>query len=269
MKCEGSLQPVEKRDVFAFETGQVLEVLVAHGDLVEPNTTLVKIDNPDLNVQFRDVEGELNQAESQMLAVKTSLLTNRRGMTREEKSGLSAQLQQLDRQVDSLTKQHDLLANKLAGMTIRSPISGKVITWDVEGLLLRRPVQVGQVLLTVANTAPDAEWELELDMPERRVGHVLAAQAKNEKLAVEYILASVPDRENKATVVEIQGRADVVQRDAGPSIRIRVKIDKNDLADLELRPGMSVTAKVLCGREPLGYVWLHEVWEWVERKVLF
>ena len=269
MKCEGSLQPVEKRDVFAFETGQVLEVLVAHGDLVEPNTTLVKIDNPDLNVQFRDVEGELNQAESQLLAVKTSLLTNRRGMTREEKSGLSAQLQQLDRQVDSLTKQHDLLANKLAGMTIRSPISGKVITWDVEGLLLRRPVQVGQVLLTVANTAPDAEWELELDMPERRVGHVLAAQAKNEKLAVEYILASVPDRENKATVVEIQGRADVVQRDAGPSIRIRVKIDKNDLADLELRPGMSVTAKVLCGREPLGYVWLHEVWEWVERKVLF
>ena len=78
--------------------------------------------------------------------------------------------------------------------------------------------------------------------------------------------------EHDGTVAErsdIQSRAEVVQREAGPSIRIRVSIDKNHLRGMDLRPGMSVTAKVYCGQKPLGYVWLHEVWEWIERKVLF
>ena len=181
-------------------------------------------------------------------------------------------MEELKGQVLSLDEQRKLLELKMDRLVVYSPIPGQIITWDVEGLLLGRPVQAGQVLLTVAETGVGADWELEIEMPERRIGHVLKAQAANQTLDVKYILASAPGREHDGTVTEksdIQSRADVVQREAGPSVRIRVSIDKNDLKGKDLRPGMSVTAKVYCGRKPLGYVWLHEVWEWIERKVLF
>ncbi|MBB76780.1 MAG: hemolysin D [Planctomycetaceae bacterium] len=292
MKCEGTLQPTAKRDVFANETGEIKVVYKKHGDPVQaaPATelapeqietyALLEIENPDLQVQFEDVVGELNQARSQLLAVESSLLGNRRGMTREERSRLAAQMEQLKGQVRSLEEQRELLKQKMDRLVVYSPIAGQVITWDVEGLLLGRPVQAGQVLLTVAKTGvgeagyvPEAaDWELEIEMPERRIGHVLAAQARDEALPVRYILASAPDREHLGKVAaknDIQSRADVVDREAGPSVRIRVSITKEDLAQMDLRPGMSVTAKVYCGQRAVGYVWLHEVWEWIERKVLF
>ena len=284
MKCDGTLQPTAKRDVFANETGEIKVVYKNHGDPVEAKPpaeltleqketyALLEIENPDLQVQFEDVVGELNQARSQLLAVESSLLGNRRSMTREERSRLVAQMEQLKGQVRSLEEQRKLLELKMDRLVVYSPIAGQIITWDVEGLLLGRPVQAGQVLLTVAETGVGAGWELEIEMPERRIGHVLKAQADSERLGVKYILASAPGREHEGTVTEksdIQSRADVVQREAGPSIRIRVSIDKNDLKGKDLRPGMSVTAKVYCGQKPLGYVWLHEVWEWIERKVLF
>ena len=292
MKCEGTLQPTAKRDVFANETGEIKVVYKKHGDRVQAGPAaeltseqiesyaLLEIENPDLQVQFEDVVGELNQARSQLLAVESSLLGNRRGMTREERSRLVAQMEQLKGQVNSLEEQRKLLKLKKDRLVVYSPIAGQVITWDVEGLLLGRPVQAGQVLLTVAKTGvgedgfvpEDADWELDIEMPERRIGHVLAAQARTGALPVRYILASAPDREHLGTVAEkndIQSRADVVEREAGPSVRIRVSITKQDLAKMDLRPGMSVTAKVYCGQKPLGYVWLHEVWEWIERKILF
>ena len=107
MKCEGTLQPTAKRDVFANETGEIKVVYKKHGDRVQAkpatdlqpaqieNYALLEIENPDLQVQFEDVVGELNQAGSQLLAVESSLLGNRRGMTREERSRLVAQMEQL------------------------------------------------------------------------------------------------------------------------------------------------------------------------------
>ena len=124
MKCDGTLQPTAKRDVFANETGEIKVVYKNHGDPVEEKPpaelpleqketyALLEIENPDLQVQFEDVVGELNQARSQLLAVESSLLGNRRGMTREERSRLAAQMEQLKGQVDSLDQQRQLLDQK-------------------------------------------------------------------------------------------------------------------------------------------------------------
>jgi hypothetical protein len=37
----------------------------------------------------------------------------------------------------------------------------------------------------------------------------------------------------------------------------------------EPRPGATVVARIHCGRRALGYVWLHEVWEFIQSRVLF
>lgn len=55
-----------------------------------------------------------------------------------------------------------------------------IVTWQVRDRLLLRPVEKGQVLLAVADkTGP---WELEVHMPDDRLGHVnrAATQARQE-----------------------------------------------------------------------------------------
>ena len=57
---------------------------------------------------------------------------------------------------------------------MRSPVAGQVITWDLYNRLNQRPVERGQLLLQIAD--PENEWQLELKVPDDRIGHVIRAQ---------------------------------------------------------------------------------------------
>ena len=114
---------------------------------------------------------------------------------------------------------------------------------------------------------PDGEWELEVNMPQRRIGHVKRAAAKaKQPLPVVFMLATHPGQEFTGQLKEIGQIADVSEAEE-PTVVVRVAIDKVDLP--EMRPGTTVTARVDCGRKSLGYVWLHDVIEFVQSQVLF
>jgi hypothetical protein len=80
------------------------------------------------------------------------------------------------------------------------------------------------------------------------------------------MLATHPGDEFVGTVKEIDRVADD-SGEEGSHVLVRVAIDKSQLPDL--RPGASVTARIDCGTEPLGYVWFHDVWEFVQTQILF
>jgi hypothetical protein len=45
---------------------------------------------------------------------------------------------------------------------------------------------------------------------------------------------------------------------------VKVALDSLDAAELagqELRPGVSARAQIACGRRPIGYVWLHDIFD--------
>ena len=48
---------------------------------------------------------------------------------------------------------------------------------------------------------------------------------------------------------------------------IKADINKEDLS--YLRPGTTVRSKVYCGRRALGYVWFHDLFAFVESRVIF
>lgn len=48
---------------------------------------------------------------------------------------------------------------------------------------------------------------------------------------------------------------------------IKVAIDKRELPDP--RPGATVTAKIYCGRRPLGYVYLHDLIAFIQSRIIF
>jgi hypothetical protein len=109
---------------------------------------------------------------------------------------------------------------------------GQVVTWDVQRLLMGRSVQRGQLLITVAD--PTSEWDLEIMMPEDRMGHVTRAQMDPElgkQLRVRYILATDPNTEYHGFVKEVHYNAEV-RGEEGNTVLIRCSLDTRQLQPL-------------------------------------
>ena len=288
LKASGQLQPVERQQVFVDNDGVVTEVLVEHGQLVEANAPLVTMRNTELEIQFTDVQGQLETAEQRLLTVLTEQA--RRTTTPQEASQLAGEAAQLKQRVITLGQQIALIQTKRDQLVVKAPIAGQVITWNVREQLEQRPVTVGQVLMTIAR--PDGDWELELFMPEKRMGYVTREKARIDarnkekgtgivhKMKVDYFSATSPGDEFYGEVLEIDKMAQLHEEE-GHSVRIRVDLKPDpdgpnpepDEARTYLpdsrRPGASVTGRVHCGRSTLGYYWFHELWEFVQAKILF
>jgi multidrug resistance efflux pump len=225
----------------------------------------VKLQNVDLEVERARLSGEAAAALERLTSVRASLLDGQR-LEEAERARLAGEEAQLRQQLISLKLQLTLFETRLAQLNIKSPIEGEVTTWDVRNLLANRPVQPGQLLLTVART--DADWELLVRMPEVRMGHVLDAwrESKGEPLPVTIMLASEPGKKYQGRLVEFHDRAEEDPQE-GSTVLLKVLFDKSQLQ--HPRSGAAALVKVHCGRRSLGYVWFHDIWEFFESRVFF
>ena len=269
MRAKGALEPVFKREIFAPIAGEVEEVLVDNGSDVAIDQPLVKLRNPDLAVKLKQIEGELNAAIEELNAIRVRLTDSSLKATAQEHSRDQGQFARVRVQVDSLREQLALLRKREDQLTVKSPIAGRVITWDAKRVLQNRPVETGQVLLTVA--AKDSDYEVELFMPERRARHLtkardeLKAAHPDQDLAVDFILLTDPGHTRTGKIVQVMDSTEP-HEEQGNVVRVRVKPDQPILMG---RPGATVTADVHCGWAPLGWSLLHEAWEWLEANAFF
>jgi multidrug efflux pump subunit AcrA (membrane-fusion protein) len=271
MEANGKLRAKLRQDVFAEVEGQVIEVKVKHGAFVKKGDVLLVLENPDKSTQLAATTGEIEQAEKNKETYERNI--NDRSFPDAEKIQLFVELAGIKAKLRSLNQIREKQQREIDALTIRSPIDGEIVTWAVEENLRLRPVQRGQVLMTVANTAGDLK--LELFMKETEMGHVRRALAKepNSPMKVTYVVASDPRNrlEGKLLPSEIGHNAQPHEV-YNQSVRLNVEIDRNDLiqANEEVPPdGTEVTAKVFCGHRPVGYVMLHELIEFLQMKVFF
>jgi hypothetical protein len=263
LEGRGALEPVGRHDIFAASDGVVREAKVQHGSIVEPRQVLVELRNTDVEVKLADLQGQWAATSQQLKAVQHTLLAGK--VSPAERERLHGQRAQLLETLASLKTQLELYERKREQLLVRSGVAGQVVTWDVENLLKHRPVERGQMLLSVADV--DGDWELEVRMPEDRLGHIAAAQAAlGQQLPVTFILATQPGVSYQGTLREVHQRAEV-RGDEGNVVLVRVAIDRTQLP--QLRRGATVIAKVHCGRRALGYVWFHDLWEFVQSRILF
>ena len=271
LEGKGTLEPVHRREVFAQIDGVVekVESGVEGGAEVAVGQLLASLRNRDLEVAIADVLGRKASTEEQLVSARRSLLEDSK-ISADEKLRLAGRRAQLEREVESLDAQLKLYAEKKKELDVRSPIAGVIVTWQVRDLLLLRPVEKGQVLMSVADkTGP---WELEIKMPDDRLGHInrAAAEARQagRELVVDYILATDPGTRHYGTVKEIHEQAEV-RGEEGNTVLVRVTIDPSRHEKEELGAGASVTARISCGRRSLGYVWFHDVLAFIQTQVLF
>jgi multidrug efflux pump subunit AcrA (membrane-fusion protein) len=267
VEAPGTLQPVVRRDVFAPRSGLVDNVLVAHGVDVDAGQPLVEMRDPALELELKRVDGELETAQRQLDAVRATR-TNRavRDADPVDAYRLSAEEREIQQRLANLRRELELLNGQREQLVVTSPIAGRVLTWDVDHRLLARPVERGEVLVTVADLS--ADWQLELEVPDDRVGYVLAAQQElRPDLPVRFRLSSDERERHTGHIVEVCQTADVAGEAAAspsPSILVKVALDSLELSEQarsELRPGVSARAQIECGRRPIGYVWLHDLWD--------
>ena len=264
LEGQAIMQPEIRRDVFALSSGVVQEVLVDHGQAVTAGQVLARVRNVDLEVEYQRLQGSASAAAERLAAVRNSLLESQQ-VPEADRARLAGEEAQLKQRLESLKLQIELIRVRMKDMEIRSPIDGKVITWDVRNLLTNRPVQPGHLLLTVART--DSEWELLVQMPENRMGHVLAAHRESaEPMPVTFMLTSEPGRSYEGKLIDVHGRAEQ-DPERGSFVPLKVRFDKAQVS--QLRPGAEATAKVHCGRRSLGFVWFHDVWEFLQTQVFF
>jgi len=268
IEARGTLQPVVRREIFVREPGVVAAVHVDHAQQVKKGTDLLELRNRDLEVSVTDLVGRRTATEEQVAALRRARNDSR--LNFEEQNRLAGQIKQLEKTLDSLARQLELLTRKQQSLSLKSPIDGQVITWDVKNLLQERPVEKGQIAMTVADTA--GPWELELHIRESRAGYVARAwqqaQAEQQPLSVEFILATGPGSRLTGTVKQVDTIAEV-RGEEGNTVLATVTIDRAQIDPAELRPGAGVTAKVHCGRRMLGFVLFHELIDTVRSKILF
>ena len=176
----------------------------------------------------------------------------------------TADEEEVKQQLTSLQEQLALLDQQQAELTVRSPIAGQVLTWDVLNCS-PCPIERGQLLLTVGDA--DGPWELEIRVDDDRVGHMLEARcAAAEPLDVTFLLAMDPDHRFQAQVRDVAMNTDVLEN-AGPQVLVTATVDRAALP--RLRPGASVLARIHCGRRSVGFVWLHDLWDAVRTRLFF
>lgn len=264
VQVEGTLQPQVRRNLFAPSDGVVEDLRVDHGDPIATGELLLRIRNPGLDLDLARLHGDLQAALSKLAAIEASRSRPADAGDAVAQDRLASEAQQLELQIQGLEKQRAVAEQLLQQLDIASPIDGIVLTWNTHPLLDDRPVKQGQLLLTVAD--PAGPWGLELRVPDRQAGHILASAPNGQPdLPVSYLLASDPAVTHHGHLRSLALVSDTVDgRSAADAL-----VTLGDSLPAGARAGTRVTARVHCGQRSLGYVWLHDLIDFVRTSLPF
>jgi len=135
-----------------------------------------------------------------------------------------------------------------------------VVTWNAQQQLASRPLRRGDALLTIADTA--GPWQLELKVPSRRAGRVLAArQHSKDPQDVAFVLVTNPGQSLRGKLIDVAPRLEIDE--TGESyVKATVEVAKDEIS--ARAPGAAALARIDCGRSTLAEAWFHDLIDTVQ-----
>lgn len=253
--------PVIQRDVFAPWDGQVVELYVAGGDRVSERQPLLLLRNEELQTEYVKSRSELDEKRKLVASYHAQLDDAERNADRNEATRLQGKVAETRIEIAGLTERVAILKDRIDRLLVLSPIHGVITTFQASQLLLQRPVQRGEVLLEVMDN--HGQWQLELEVPEHRLGHILAAQsAATPDLPITFRLLTHPEVSYTAQLSNV-GTRSVTSEDQGSIVELTAALDSASIAKPSI--GAQVRARIGCGRKPLGYCLFGDVIEFVQK----
>ncbi len=264
ISAEGVLMPAERAVVFAPKQGVVEEIQVHHGEQVTTGETLFILRSPELAVEERRISGEMETLRRRLESLKAARIRNRVVESRRDnETDLSAEESDLETQLKGLAEQLALVQEQGTSLIVKSPLPGQVDRWDLNQALADRPVAHGQYLCDVLNV--EGDWGIELQIPDDVVGYVLEAQSKSP-CTVTYLFRTNSDRKYESRIAAISNSVQF-DREGKPVVLARIPAVRDK--DRPFRVGASVIAHVHCGNRSIGFVYLREVIEFLQRTFWF
>ncbi|MGY8749480.1 MAG: hypothetical protein ACKVHR_15650 [Pirellulales bacterium] len=256
IKAAGQILPLNQQRIFSPADGEITKVYDPRDNLFKEGEPLIQIRSSELEMQLSRIKGERLANQEKLLAIESRRIT---GSNRSESgldnsnSALSASAEELRILLESQNAQLAILNREFESLKIDSPLAGKIITWQFKKLLDSRPVQRGQLLMTIADV--EGDWIGELEISDYRAGYVMDAMRNSETLPVSLVLVSSPDRTHSGMVLATSFSTDEDQL-GQPIMRATIAVDWE--GEIAPRSGAKIIAKIKCGRKSLAFKWFHE-----------
>ena len=266
----GTIQPTSQRQVFAAMDGVVKDVLVRDGDIVSAGQPLLVLENADLESQAETLSGDILAKTKRLSSIKTVRLSPTQEASQVQR--LVLEQRQLESDLANLQAQMKLVQQQQEELTVRSPIDGKVVAWQLERRLGRRPISRGNAVAMVVDS--NGPWELRLQLPDRDSGPVVNCLKEQETLPVQFAVATTPGNSFAASLNEVATSTRVDEAgqyivDVTAAITEPFKDGQDSFSPNNVRVGADVTAKIACGRRSLLSSWFSDVIDFVDRNILF
>lgn len=262
VEAAGRLMPVEKIHMFAPWGGKVVDVLAETGKWVEAGAPLLRIENDELGTQLLTTKNETLEYKQQLIALQAQIDGAVEKTDRVAEAEFKGEYSKVQIQLAGSEEREVFLEKRIDDLTVRASMAGVVTTFQLKQLLTGRQVQRGELLVELANDKK--AWQLELDIEERRMGHVLTAldQSETKTLPVEFVLATVAEETFRGRLDQIATRTETSEK-LGTVVPATVQLTSEEVG--QRRIGAEVSAKINCGQKSLGYVLFGDVIEFCQR----
>lgn len=269
MEASGQLVPRERRIIYAGRSGKVLDLAVKHGDKVEKGQDLLFLEDLETQLKVDQLLVKMSSFDQKIAFLDEHLAKN---LLPKERTDLLSERIKADYELNKAKAERDLLLAEVRNPRkagVPSPLAGRVITFDPKEKLAGKMVKVGDPLLRVAEV--DGPWEVELFLPESSIGPIREALASSTSLEVQLLVASDPHRNYTGTLTAEGLGGETMIREDKVVLPARVTLTDRALLNqlLHMPVGVEVQARIDCGREPAGYVWFNEFWDYVYRRFIF
>jgi hypothetical protein len=291
MDANGQLLPKDRGWIYSPEPALVVEIKpgLRSGSPVFQDQELVRMYSQDLATKMRDLDTAINQAD-QTVSRLTPLLQKK------DADQVSMLLEIIKSQTISKIKSDELYelckrtnANirRPGEFWLKSPMTGIVLSSDFRETLLNRNVKPNDPLLRIGKVNPrqpkNSDWEIELKIPQKNVGHVLAAFHQlppGQELDVDLLVRSKPENiyKGKLSFQKVAQEANPNRDDnneSEPVVLAWIRLEGEGIPDDARVPhnlllaGSEVHARIRCGLHPMGYSLFYGVWEFIYEKVVF
>ncbi len=244
-----TIHPSQIQNVFAPSNVVVRNLLVDYGQSVAANDVLVELEDSQLAVRLDQATGELINKEHRLQEVDAIL---RRGETDSpaKRDQLESESQSLSEQISICQKRVQLLTDQQQQLTVRANIAGVVGTWDARKLLLDRPVQAGQLLLTLHD--PKQNWYVEADFQERDIQSLMRTFNTQGAKFAQVQLTSHPNRLILAKFYSVDQQTYSDAHSGKNIVRARFVVASDQLP--LHNQGAAARVHVAIGTRPLGWV---------------
>jgi multidrug efflux pump subunit AcrA (membrane-fusion protein) len=269
----GSVEPTERREVFAAVDGIVKKLEVHDGQVVKAGDVLLELENAELENRAESLSGEILTATQRLTSIQAVRLSS--PMDAAQSSRMALEERQLRGDLANLKAQQEIVKAQQEKLVVVSPIDGTVMGWQLERRLVDRPVARGNLLVSVADH--EGPWSLRMTVPDENAGPILEASRNTPDLDITFAVATQPEASFQASLDSVGTAArlnDLGEHvlDVTAAVNLSDELDSENVDPFvpgQMRVGADVTAKVACGNRSVLRSWFGDVFDFVHRNILF